>query len=111
MYIREVVLLFVRAGLLVAAAGQTLVAQVQLPVVNLGETNFEDGRGGPGWLFGAFPTGYIAGEMKGASGKNSRRFEPSDNLQRNRSHSFVSHKRFLGGWFVGELCCRWLILT
>jgi hypothetical protein len=33
-------------------------AQVQLPTVNLGETNFEDAFGGPGWLLQEFPEAY-----------------------------------------------------
>jgi hypothetical protein len=71
MYIKEGVLLFVRAGLLVASAGDALVAQVQLPVVNLGDTNFEDALGGPGWLFEAFPTGLR--QIRIASRLHSRR--------------------------------------
>ena len=40
-----------------------MVAQVQLPTVNLGDTNFEDGFGAPGWFLEEFPGGYIAGEL------------------------------------------------
>jgi len=102
MYIREVALLFVRAGLLVASAGDALVAQVQLPVVNLGDTNFEDGLGGPGWLFEAFPTGYVAGEMKDASGKTVVGSNRLTTYSATAHIAFVSHKRFLGGWLLGE---------
>src|SRR6201984_2644328 len=52
-------------GVLWAAVTPTrCLAQVQLPSVNLGETNFEDAFGGPGWLFQEFPEAYLAGELK-----------------------------------------------
>ena len=43
------------------------VGQVQLPTVNLGDTNFEDGFGAPGWLLEEFPSGYTAHELTGGS--------------------------------------------
>src|SRR5882724_1338310 len=102
MYIKEVVLLFVSAGLLVASAGDALVAQAHLPVVNLGDTNFEDALGGPGWLFEAFPTGYVAGEMKDANGKTVVGSNRLTTYSATAHIAFVSHRRFLGGWLVGE---------
>lgn len=44
-------------------------AQVQLPTVNLDDTNFEDALGGPGWLLQEFPEAYVAGELKDSHGK------------------------------------------
>src|SRR5579864_9275169 len=52
-----------------ATAAGPAVAQVQLPTVNLGDTNFEDGFGAPGWLLEEFPSGYTAGELKDSQGK------------------------------------------
>jgi hypothetical protein len=45
------------------------LAQVQLPAVNLGDTNFEDAFGGPGWLLQEFPEGYASSELKDSNGK------------------------------------------
>jgi hypothetical protein len=39
----------------VSAAPRICFTQVQLPTVNLGDTNFEDAFGGPGWLLEEFP--------------------------------------------------------
>jgi hypothetical protein len=47
-----------------ATAADPAVAQVQLPSVNLGDTNFEDGFEAPGWFLEEFPGGYTAGELK-----------------------------------------------
>jgi len=40
------------------------VAQVQLPTVNLGLTNFEDGFAVPGWFLQEFPDYYDADKFK-----------------------------------------------
>jgi len=37
--------------------------------VNLGDTNFEDAFGGPGWLLQGFPDAYAASELKDSHGK------------------------------------------
>src|SRR5882724_13114761 len=39
-------------------------AQVQLPIVNLGLANFEDGYSSPGWFLQEFPDYYKANELK-----------------------------------------------
>lgn len=75
---------------------------MQLPTVNLGDTNFEDAFGSPGWFLEEFPKGYIAGELKDANGKQlpgSNRVTAYSTI----SHvAFVSDKRFLGVGLVGE---------
>jgi hypothetical protein len=43
-------------------------AQVQLPTVNLGLTNFEDGFASPGWFLQEFPDYYDADKLKDARG-------------------------------------------
>jgi hypothetical protein len=45
------------------------IARVQLPAVNLGETNFEDGFGSPGLFVQEFPESYVAGELRDGEGK------------------------------------------
>jgi hypothetical protein len=43
-------------------------AQVQLPTVNLGLTNFEDGFATPGWFLQEFPDYYNADKLKDSQG-------------------------------------------
>jgi hypothetical protein len=86
-----------------ATAASPAVAQVQLPTVNLGDTNFEDGFGAPGWLLEEFPGGYTAGALKDSKGKTV----PGPNrvtTYSTTSHvAFASRKRLLGGWLAGEV--------
>ena len=42
--------IFLLAVLFAAVGANPAVAQVQLPTVNLGDTNFQDGFGAPGWF-------------------------------------------------------------
>jgi hypothetical protein len=78
-------------------------AQVQLPAVNLGETNFQDGFASPGWLLEAFPESYVAGELRDGKGHripgHSRLIADTTNTH----VVFVSKKRILGGWLAGEV--------
>jgi hypothetical protein len=48
----------------VSATPRICFAQVQLPTVNLGDTNFEDAFGGPGWLFEEFLDANVASELR-----------------------------------------------
>src|SRR5882724_11215944 len=66
--VRTLVLLIVVAFVVLATPSLCL-AQVQLPAVNLGDTNFEDAFGGPGWLLQEFPEFYVASEFKDSHGK------------------------------------------
>ena len=85
------------------AAANPAVGQVQLPTVNLGDTNFEDGFGAPGWLLEEFPSGYTAGELKDSKGQTV----PGSNRVTTYSTTshivFASRKRFLLGWIAGEV--------
>jgi hypothetical protein len=61
------------------------IAQVQLPAVNLGETNFEDGLAAPGVFAQVFPESYVCGgtqtvtgsQVKAASSHTARRHSSS----------------------------------
>src|SRR5712671_758312 len=66
--VRTLALLIVAALWALATPGLCL-AQVQLPAVNLGDTNFEDAFGGPGWLLQEFPDLYFARKLKDSHGK------------------------------------------
>ncbi len=78
-------------------------AQVQLPAVNLGDTNFEDGFGGRGWLFQEFPDAYIAGELKDSHGRTVLGSNRVTTYSTTTHVVFASKKRVLGGWLLGEV--------
>jgi hypothetical protein len=66
--VRTLALLIVVAFLALVTPSLCL-AQVQLPAVNLGDTNFEDAFGGPGWLLQELPEFYLASELKDSHGE------------------------------------------
>ena len=78
-------------------------AQVQLPSVNLGETNFEDAFGGPGWLLQEFPDVSVAGELKDSQGKIIPGRNRVTAYSTTTHVAFISGKRVLGGWLSGEV--------
>jgi hypothetical protein len=86
-----------------ATAANPAVAQVQLPTVNLGDTNFEDGFGAPGWLLEEFPGGYTAGELKDSKGKTVPGSNRVTTYSTTSHAAFASSKRILGGWLAGEV--------
>jgi hypothetical protein len=78
-------------------------AQVQLPGLNLGDTNFEDGFAAPGLLLEEFPDVYISGTLKDSNGATV----PGSNTQTTiltTSHLvYVCNKRLFGAWLAGEI--------
>jgi hypothetical protein len=94
--------LFLLTGLFVATATPG-AAQVQLPTMNLGDTNFEDGFGAPGWFLEEFPSGYTAGQLKDSNGKTVPGSNRVTAYSTTGHVAFVSKKRFLGGWLAGEV--------
>jgi len=78
-------------------------AQVQLPAVNLGETNFEDAFGGPGWLLQEFPEAYVSSELKDSNGKTIPGNNRVTSYSTTTHVAFVTKKRVLGGWLSGEI--------
>jgi hypothetical protein len=78
-------------------------AQVQLPTVNLGDTNFEDAFGGPGWLFQEFPVADVASELKDFQGKTVPGSNRVTAYSTTTYVAFISKKRVLGGWVAGEI--------
>jgi hypothetical protein len=85
-----------------ATAADPAFAQVQLPTVNLGDTNFEDGFGAPGWFLEEFPGGYTAGELKDSKGKTVPGSSRVTTYSTTSHAAFASRKRFLRGWIAGE---------
>jgi hypothetical protein len=79
------------------------IAQVQLPAVNLGETNFEDGFAVPGVFAQVFPDSYVADDLKDASGNRIPGQGRVISYSATTHLVFVSTTRVLGGWLAGEL--------
>jgi hypothetical protein len=79
------------------------LAQVQLPAVNLGETNFEDGFAGPGWLIEEFPESYVAGELKDSQGNTIPGRNRVSTYSTTTHVAYISKKRVLGGWLAVEV--------
>ncbi len=78
-------------------------AQVSLPVVNLGDTNFEDGIAGPGLLAEEFPGYYTASEMKDANGNTISGRNRVTSVSTTTHIAFISKKRLWGGFYGGEV--------
>lgn len=77
-------------------------AQVQLPAVNLGDTNFEHGFGTPVWILEEFPAGYTASELKDAYGKTVPGSNRVTTYSTTTHIALINKRRFLGAWLVGE---------
>lgn len=80
-----------------------MAAQVQLPNVNLGDTNFEDGFAGPGFLLEEFPDVYIADTLKDNSGTNVPGSNTLTAISTTSHLAYVSNKHLLGAWFGVEI--------
>src|SRR5258708_36052448 len=100
--VRTLALLIVVAFLALVTPSLCL-AQVQLPAVNLGDTNCEDAFGGPGWLLQEFPEFYVASELKDSHGKTIPGRNRVTAISTTTHLAFVSKKRVLGGWLAGEV--------
>lgn len=99
----RLVSLFLLTGRCAAATATPGMAQAQLPTVNLGDTNFEDAFGEPGWLLEEFPSGYTAGQLKDSNGKTVLGSNRMTAYSTTTHVAFVSKKSFLRGWLAGEV--------
>jgi len=97
----EIVAAFCSVALF-AAAADVSITPVRLPIVNLGETNFEDGLGAPGWLFEEFPEAYISGQMKDPNGKTVPGLNRESFYSTTTHVAFMNKRRIFGGWILGE---------
>lgn len=96
-------LLILLTVFIAAAAASPVAGQVQLPTVNLGDTNFEDGFGAPGWFLEEFPSGYTAGELKNFKGQKVSGSNRVTTYSTTSHIVFASRERFLRGWIAGEV--------
>jgi hypothetical protein len=78
-------------------------AQVQLPTVNLGDTNFEDGFGVPGVFAQEIADSNVAGELKDANGTRIPGQGRLIVYSATTHLVFVGKARVLGGWLAGEV--------
>jgi hypothetical protein len=69
----------------------------------LGDTNFEDAFGGPGWLLQEFPDTYFASELKDSQGKAIPGRNRVTSYSTTTYLAFISKQRVLGGWLAGEV--------
>jgi hypothetical protein len=86
------------------------LAQVQLPTVNNGLTNFEDGFAVPGWFLQEFANYYDADEFKDARGSTVPGSNHLTALSTTTHVVYVSQQRFLGGWLSFEALQPWVHL-
>jgi hypothetical protein len=78
-------------------------AQVQLPAVNLGETNFEDGFAAPGWFLQEFPESYHASELRDPHGNTIPGRNRVASYSTTTYVAYISRQRVFGGWLAGEV--------
>lgn len=90
-------------SLLTVATTRLSYAQVQLPSVNLGETNFEDGFASPGWFLEEFPENYAAGELRNGNGSRIPGQGRLVTYSTTTHVVFVGKKSVLGGWLAAEV--------
>ena len=104
------------ACLLVAAVSGALgipglcSAQVQLPTVNLGLTNFEDGFAVPGWFLQEFPDYYNADELKDSQGTTVPGLNHLTAISTTTHVVYISQQQFMGGWLAVEALQPWVDL-
>jgi hypothetical protein len=84
------------------AAPTVCLAQVHLPTVNLGDTNFEDGFGAPGWFLEEFVDVYIAGEVRDFRGNVIPGTNRVTAYSTTTHVAFTGKRRVLGGYLMAE---------
>jgi hypothetical protein len=85
-------------------------AQVQLPTVNNGLTNFEDGFAVPGWFLQEFANYYDADKFKDERGLTLPGSNHLIAFSTTTHVVYVSQQRFLGGWLAFEALQPWVHL-
>ena len=95
--------LTVCAALLGSIAVPQMAAQVQLPAVNLGDTNFEDGFSAPGFLLEEFPDVYVSDTLKDSNGANVAGSNTLTTIATTSHIAYLSNRRLFGAWIGGEV--------
>jgi hypothetical protein len=89
-------------GALAVSAAKVCFPQVQLPAVNLGDTNYEHGFGAPGWLLEEFPAGYTASVLKDAHGNTVPGPNRVTTYSTTTHIAHITKQRYMGAWIVTE---------
>src|ERR1700722_15587808 len=95
--------LTIYAALIGGLATTPIKAQVQLPSVNLGDTNFEDGFAGPGFLLEEFPDVYFADTLKDSNGATVPGTNRLTAIATTSHIAYVSNKRLFRAWIGAEV--------
>jgi hypothetical protein len=82
-----------------------LMAQshVAEPALNLGDTSFLDGLGGPGWVVEQIGDGAHDGRIVGSDGETVRGTGPVDSVSGLTHIAWLSHDKLFGGWYGLEV--------
>lgn len=86
------------------------LAQVQLPTVNLGLTNFEDGFASPGWFLQEFPDYYDADRLKDARGDTVPGSNHLISFANTTHVVYVTQQRLIAGLLSFEALQPWVHL-
>jgi hypothetical protein len=76
---------------------------VQLPAVNLGDTNFEDGFADRGLLLEEFPDVYVSGTLKNSKGATVPGTNTLTAISTTSHIAYISNKRLFGAWVGVEV--------
>jgi hypothetical protein len=102
--------MLVAAVLFASSALVPCYGQVQLPTVNLGLTNFEDGFATPGWFLQEFPDYYHADKLTDSQGNAVPGIGHLTAFSTTTHIVYVSQRQFLGGWLAAEVLQPWVDL-
>ena len=86
-----------------AISSRCFAQEVKLPAVNLGETNFEDAFGSPGWFMQEFPDIYVADELRDNNGDKVRGHNHLVTYDTVTHVAYMSTTRVFGGWLAVEI--------
>ena len=91
--------------LLAAVSSTRLFGQVHVPepAVNLGDTTFLDGLGGPGWVAETIGDGYQTGSVRGSFGATVPSAEGVNSISDLTHIAWISKARIIGGWYGSEV--------
>jgi hypothetical protein len=76
---------------------------VNLPPVNLGDTNFEDGIGNPGWSFEQLIDLYDAGQFEDANGGKMPGHNALNTVNSITHLAFITRYRLFGGYIGAKI--------
>ncbi len=91
------------AALCLGLAATGFAADLALPPVNLGDTNFQDGIAFPGWLVQETVSLYRAGSFRDAAGGRRPGANRAEILSAVTHVAWMSRARLLGAWYGMEV--------